>query len=68
MVVRACRIPTRMVRDGRCVVELTALAGGRVGGEHRHPLSIERFTVLEGELRVQRDAQTLVLVQRHPGG
>ena len=37
-------------RDGRCVVELTALAGTRAGGEHRHPVSVERFTVLEGEL------------------
>ena len=48
-------------RDGRCVVELTALAGTRVGGEHRHPVSVERFTVLEGELTVKRDGQTIVL-------
>jgi quercetin dioxygenase-like cupin family protein len=48
-------------RDGRCVVELTARAGTRVGGEHRHPVSVERFTVLEGELTVKRDGQTVVL-------
>ena len=48
-------------RDGRCVVELTGLAGARAGGEHRHPVSVERFTVPEGELTVKRDGQTIVL-------
>jgi len=48
-------------RDGRCVVELTARAGTRVGGEDRHPVWVERFTVLEGELTVKRDGQTVVL-------
>jgi len=43
--------------DGHCVAELTALAGTRVGGEHRHPAAVERFTVLEGELTVKRNGQ-----------
>ena len=47
--------------DGRLVVELTALARARVGGEHRHPGAAERFTVLEGELTVKRDGLTSAL-------
>ena len=46
---------------GRCVVEMTALARSRAGGEHRHPAAVERFTVLEGDLRVKRDGQMIVL-------
>jgi hypothetical protein len=29
---------------------LTALAGARVVGEHRHPALVERFNAIEGEL------------------
>jgi quercetin dioxygenase-like cupin family protein len=47
--------------DGRAVVELTALVGARVAGEHRHPTIVERFTVLEGELTVKRDGLTSIL-------
>jgi quercetin dioxygenase-like cupin family protein len=47
--------------EGRAVAELTALVGARVVGEHRHPDIIERFTVLEGELTVKRDAHTSTL-------
>src|SRR5579872_2954015 len=47
--------------EGRASVELTALAGARVAGEHRHPGLIERFTVLEGELTLKRDGQTNAL-------
>jgi quercetin dioxygenase-like cupin family protein len=47
--------------EGRATVELTALAGARVVGEHRHPALVERFTVLEGELTVKRDGQTGIL-------
>ena len=47
--------------DGRGVGELTALAGGRVAGEHLHPGMVERFTVLEGELTIKRDKVTSVL-------
>ena len=47
--------------EGRLVVELTALAGAPVGGEHRHPHAVERFTVLEGELTVKQDGQTSAL-------
>ncbi len=47
--------------EGRATVELTALAGARVVGEHRHPAIVERFTVLEGELTLKRDAQTSIL-------
>ncbi|MGZ4271175.1 MAG: cupin domain-containing protein [Solirubrobacteraceae bacterium] len=46
---------------GRAVAELTALVGARVAGEHRHPALVERFTVLEGELTVQRDGRTNIL-------
>jgi quercetin dioxygenase-like cupin family protein len=46
---------------GRGTAELTALAGARVMGEHRHPALIEQFTVLEGELTVMRDGQTSIL-------
>jgi quercetin dioxygenase-like cupin family protein len=48
---------------GRVTAELTALAGARVVGEHRHPALVERFTVLEGELTVQRNGQTSILHQ-----
>src|SRR5206468_9567745 len=34
---------------GRVTAELTALAGARVVGEHRHPALTERFTPLEGD-------------------
>lgn len=44
--------------EGRLVAELTALAGARVAGEHRHPALVERFTVLEGELTVKMDGDT----------
>jgi quercetin dioxygenase-like cupin family protein len=47
--------------DRRSVVELTALAGSRVVGEHRHPNMVERFTVLRGELTVRLDGKTSVL-------
>jgi quercetin dioxygenase-like cupin family protein len=46
---------------GRAVAELTARAGARVVGAHRHPAIVERFTALEGELTVERDGQTSVL-------
>lgn len=47
--------------EGRLTVELTALAGARVVGEHRHPAIVERFTALEGELTVKRDGQTSIV-------
>ncbi len=47
--------------EGRAVAELTALAGARVVGEHRHPAIVERFTTLEGELTVKRDGRTSIL-------
>ena len=46
---------------GRARAEMTALAGARVLGEHRHPGSVERFTVLEGELTMRLDGRTSVL-------
>ena len=46
---------------GRGAAELTAFAGARVMGEHRHPAQVEEFTVLEGELTVMRNAQTSIL-------
>ena len=48
---------------GRAAAELTALVGARVMGEHLHPALVERFTVLEGELTVQRDGQKSILRQ-----
>jgi len=47
--------------ERRVAAELTALVGARVVGEHRHPGTTERFTVLEGELTVKRDGRTSVL-------
>ena len=47
--------------DGRLTVELTALVGARVVGEHRHPALVDRFTVLEGELTLKLDGQTSIL-------
>jgi quercetin dioxygenase-like cupin family protein len=47
--------------DGRGAGEITALAGARVAGEHRHPSMVERFTVLEGKLTLKRDKVTSVL-------
>ena len=49
--------------ESRATAELTALAGARVAGEHRHPTLVERFTVLDGELTVKRDGQTGTLRQ-----
>ena len=48
---------------GRATAELTALVGARVVGEHRHPLLVEQFTVLEGALTVKCDGQTSILHQ-----
>jgi quercetin dioxygenase-like cupin family protein len=47
--------------EGRSVVELTALVGSRVVGEHRHSSLVERFTVLRGELTVRLDGKTSIL-------
>jgi quercetin dioxygenase-like cupin family protein len=47
--------------EGRATVELTALVGARVVGEHRHPALVERFTVLEGELTLKLEGQRTVL-------
>lgn len=47
--------------EGRARAELTALAGARVAGEHRHPAIIERFAVREGELTVKRERQESIL-------
>jgi quercetin dioxygenase-like cupin family protein len=47
--------------ERRAVVELTALVGARVVGEHRHPALVERFTALEGELTVKRAGRTSIL-------
>lgn len=47
--------------DGRVTAELTALAGARVMGEHRHPGLTERFTVLEGELTLKLEGKTTIL-------
>lgn len=47
--------------DGRSVVDLTALPGARVAGEHLHPAIHERFTVLEGELTLVRDGERTVV-------
>lgn len=47
--------------DGRFVVDLLALVGARVVGEHVHPKLVEHFTVLEGELTVKRDGKTSIL-------
>jgi quercetin dioxygenase-like cupin family protein len=49
--------------EGRATVEMTALVGARVVGEHRHAAIVERFTVLEGELTVKRDGLTSILRQ-----
>jgi quercetin dioxygenase-like cupin family protein len=47
--------------EGRATAELTALVGARVVGEHRHPASVERFTVIEGELMLKCDGRTSIL-------
>lgn len=46
--------------EGQAKAELTALVGARVVGEHCHPATVERFTVLEGELTLKRDGVTSV--------
>jgi quercetin dioxygenase-like cupin family protein len=53
--------------ETRTVVELTALVGARVFGEHRHPALVERFTVLDGELTIKRDGQTSILREGETG-
>jgi mannose-6-phosphate isomerase-like protein (cupin superfamily) len=52
---------------GRAILEMTALVGARVVGEHRHPAIVERFTVIEGELTVKRNGQTGILRQGETG-
>src|SRR5437870_13892294 len=47
--------------EGRASVEMTAVVGARVAGEHRHSALVERFTVLEGELTFKLDGQTSIL-------
>ena len=47
--------------EARTILEMTALVGARVAGEHRHPAMVERFTVIAGELTVKRNGQTGVL-------
>jgi quercetin dioxygenase-like cupin family protein len=47
--------------EGRLVVDLTALPGARVVGEHFHPAQVERFSVQEGELTMLRDGRKSVL-------
>jgi mannose-6-phosphate isomerase-like protein (cupin superfamily) len=49
--------------EGRVTIEMTALVGARVVGEHRHPAMVEKFTVLKGELTVKRNGQTGILRQ-----
>jgi mannose-6-phosphate isomerase-like protein (cupin superfamily) len=49
--------------SGRTILEMTALVGARVVGEHLHPAIVEKFTVLEGELTVKRNGQTGMLRQ-----
>lgn len=47
--------------ERRATVELTALVGARVVGEHRHSSLVERFTVLEGELTLKLNGKLRVL-------
>ena len=47
--------------EGRLVVDLTALPGARVVGEHLHPALDESFSVQEGELTMLRDGRKSVL-------
>lgn len=42
---------------------MTARVGARVLGEHIHPGSTEKFTVLEGELTVKLDGKVLKLLE-----
>ena len=49
--------------EGRVTIEMTALVGARVVGEHRHPAMVEKFTALRGELTVKRNGQTGILHQ-----
>ena len=53
--------------EGRATLEMTALVGARVVGEHRHPSIVERFTVIEGELTVKRNGQRGILRQGETG-
>src|SRR5262245_18865087 len=47
--------------EHRATAELTALYGQRLPAEHRHPIVVERLTVLEGELCVKLDGEVTVL-------
>lgn len=49
--------------EGRARAEMVARVGARVLGEHIHPGSTEKFTVLEGELTVKLDGKVLKLVE-----
>lgn len=49
--------------EGRARAELLARVGSRVMGEHIHPGTTERFSVLEGELTVKLDGKVLTLTE-----
>lgn len=49
--------------QGRARAEMTARVGSRVLGEHTHPGSTEKFTVLEGELTVKLDGKVRTLAE-----
>jgi len=53
--------------SGRARAEMVARVGARVVGEHLHPGSVERFTVLEGELTVKLDGRTSRLLEGQTG-
>jgi GNAT superfamily N-acetyltransferase/quercetin dioxygenase-like cupin family protein len=53
------RVPPREANGHLLVVDLYLRPGGRVAGEHVHPVTTESFTVVEGQLAVRHDGRSL---------
>ena len=53
------RVPPQEANGHLLVVDLYLRPGGRVAGEHVHPVTTESFTVVEGQLAVRHDGRSL---------
>jgi predicted N-acetyltransferase YhbS/quercetin dioxygenase-like cupin family protein len=58
------RVPPQEDNGHLLVVDLYLRPGGRVAGEHVHPVTTEAFTVVHGQLAVRHDGRDL---QANPG-
>lgn len=59
---RVVRVPPTEANGHLLVADLYLRPGGRVAGEHVHPVAREAFTVVRGELAVRRGGRDLTAV------